>query len=241
MTDRSTLSVDVANPPLEFNVPYNGHNLTMKLYLWGTRYFNVEIISELENDDIGALADLLSHVLSGLYDSMGLVTGQPQQIHIDGFCLVGTRSFAQMNLGIPSFGREVEAAGLNLQDWTSLVVGSPQLRAAIRDIRLAMQTPGEAAVHCFRSIERIRQAFSVKATDRKQTWSLLAEALNLRRSWLDTYTSHATAVRHGELVELNLEERNRCFAQAAQVVIRYAVYLKTGKLKLSAPKFPELA
>jgi hypothetical protein len=116
----------------------------------------------------------------------------------------------------------------------------PCVEAALRDIRLGMQTPGEAALHCYRAIERVKRSFSTDTDDRIQAWGRLREALNLDRTWLDTYTAHATALRHGEIVELDLEHRNRCFAQAVTVVIRYAAYLKGGNQTLPAATFPVL-
>ena len=175
-----------------------------------------------------------------LYDSVGLSTGRPLNVKLKGYSVAGTKSFAKLTMGLPAFEHEIRQAGLSLHDWVGICVGSPQLRAGLRDIRLGMQTPGEAAAHCFRAIERIRQSFSISGGDRRETWGRLRDAHNIGRSWLDTYTAHATAVRHGELVELQLDERNRCLAQAATVIIRFAAYLKGGNRMLPTNAFPLL-
>jgi hypothetical protein len=237
---REFVRFDVLDPPLEFSVPLpNSDTLRIRLFLYGGSSFTVEATCG-SSPDISAIADIVRHVLAGLYDSAGLSEGVPSTIRLEGFSEAGSRKFAQLSQALPRFADTIRSAGLQLNDWMVLSVGSPQLRAALRDIRLAMQTPGEAAVHCFRAIERVRQAFSTSSGDRKATWDRLREALNVSRAWLDTYTAHATAVRHGELLELPLEERNRCFAQAATVVIRYAAYLKRGKNNLPSSTFPLL-
>lgn len=226
---------------MEFSVPLANNNaLTIRLFLFGSPSFTIEAACNIGGPDAGTVADIVSHVLAGLYDSVGLSEGLPCTVRLEGFSEPGSRRFAKLTQALPRFADMIHSAGLELNDWMALCVGSPQLRAALRDVRLGMQTPGEAAVHCFRAIERIRQAFSVKSSDRKATWDRLRRALNINRAWLDTYTAHATAVRHGELLELPLDERNRSFAQAATVVIRYAAYLKAGKNDLSSNLFPPL-
>jgi hypothetical protein len=235
--NREFISFNIANPPLQVNIPLEGNNLLLKFFWFGSPSFNVEVTSDRDIENFGQLSNILSHTLAGLYDSIGLAQGIPCSVRIEGFSNVGSRTFAQISDGLPGFGEAIKAAGLELNDWISLCIGNPQIRACLRDIRLGMQTPGEAAVHCFRAIERVRQAFSTKVGDRKKTWELLGEALNLHRSWLDTYAKHATAVRHGELLELEFDERNKCFAQAATVVIRYAAFLKNNKAKLSTTTF----
>jgi hypothetical protein len=208
--------------------------------LFGAPSFVVEVVSNRDVADISRLADIVSHTLAGLYDSVGLSMGRPLAVKLEGFSTVGSKTFGKIVPGLPTFAEAIQLAGLTINDWVNLCVGNPQIRAGLRDIRLGMQTPGEAAVHCFRAIERIRQSFSNKGGDRKETWERLRDSLNINRSWLDTYTAHATAVRHGELVELGLEERNKCFAQAATVIIRFAAYVRDGRRALPTTPFPLL-
>jgi hypothetical protein len=237
---RETVKFDIKDPPLQFSIPLDNDTLTMKLWLFGAPSFTVEIVSNHDIVDVGRLADIISHTLAGLYDSVGLSMGRPLAVRLEGFSIVGSKTFGKFAVGNPAFLEAIQTAGLSTHDWVTLCVSSPHLRAGLRDIRLGMQTPGEAAVHCFRAIERIRQSFSSAAGDRKRTWGRLQDSLNINRSWLDTYTAHATAVRHGELVELGPEERNKCFAQAATVIIRFAVYVKGGRQPLSTTTFPPL-
>jgi hypothetical protein len=237
---RQFMRLDVADPPLRFVLPLDNVTLKASLFLYGDTAFNVEVVSPRDTEDPGRVADLLIHTMSGLYDSIGLSAGQAFAVRLEGYFLAGTKKSAQISYSLPKFDTDIQAAGLQVHDWVTLAVSSPQLRAALRDIRLAMQTPGEVAVHCYRSIERIRQFFSVGGVDRKNTWALLASAINVERSWLDSYTAHATAVRHGELIELELVERDKCLAQAATVVIRFAAFLKGGNKNLTAPNFPDL-
>jgi len=236
---RRTVNLDVKNPPLRFSIPFDDQLLNASLFLYGTTAFNVEVASQREIDDVGRLADLLLHIMSGLYDALGLSVGGPLEVRIAGFWDLKSGKCGAVSFSLPSFSEEISAAGLGIHDWVSIVVSSPQLRAALRDIRLAMETPVDTAVHCYRAIERIRQFFA-KSKGRKESWESLAAALNVQRTWLDSYTSHATAVRHGELVSLQTKERDNCLSQAAVVAIRFAAYLKGGR-NLRAPEFPQLS
>lgn len=214
--------------------------MLMRLYLFGSPYFNVEVTTETEGDNIAEIADIVAQVFSGVYDSMGLLTGHPQQVRVDGYSLVGTRTFAQFSFSLPNFEADMRNAGLVINDWMALSVGNPELMGALRDIRFAMMWPGEVAVHCYRAIERIRQRFSTGGGNKARLWEALALALDVQRSWLDIFNAHATALRHGELVSLEVDERNRCLTQAATVLIRYAAYVKGGRVPLTAPAFPLL-
>jgi hypothetical protein len=240
MSQRHTVNLDVRNPPLQFDFsPEANVQARARLYLFGGNAFNVDVVSNRAQEDPGKLADILMHVLCGLYDAVGLSIGKPHQINYEGFINLDDGTFAQIQAGLPAFARDIEAAGLSVHDWVSLCMGNPQLRAALRDVRLAMETPGEVAVHCYRAIERVRQSFA-HAGNRKQSWDSLATAINVQRSWLDSYTAHATAVRHGELIELPSAERDACLRQAAIVIIRFAAYRKGNNANLVAPRFPSL-
>jgi hypothetical protein len=238
---RKTVNFDVQNPPLRFNIMYEGMELTASLILYGTVAFNVEVTSQHDVGDLGKLGDVVQAVMAGLYDSVGLSIGAPLEVRLAGVWEVSTGRSGPFTVALPTFDSEIANAGLNTNDWISIGVNSPQLRAALQDIRLAMQTPGEVPAHCYRAIERIRQVFSAAGEEgRNPSWARLRTALNMEKSWLNSYRSHAEAARHGELVLLTREERDACLRQAATVVIRFAAYLKANGVNLSAPVFPLL-
>jgi len=238
---RRTVNLDVKDPPLRFSIPYDDQLLKASLLLYGTTAFNVEVACQREIEDIGRLADILIHTMSGLYDAIGLSVGGALEVRLAGFWNSNSGKCGAVSFSLPNFSEEIAAAGLGVQDWVSIAVSSPQLRAALRDIRIAMETPVDTAVHCYRAIERIRQVFS-KSKGRKESWELLATALNIHRTWLDSYTAHATAARHGELVSLKTSrERDDCLSQSAVVVIRFAAYLKGGSQNLGPPQFAQLS
>ncbi len=235
------VNLEVENPPIELIVPFDGQLLNVKIFMFGSQGFHLEVTSDELLTDIGRVAGTLGNAMSGFYDALGLSVGNPLTVRLDGYQLVGSRIFAKVSQSLPQFSEAIRQAGIKPHDWISLALQSEHLTAALRDIRLAMQTPNEAAIHCYRAIERVRHAFSHGERDRSIAWARLREALCLERSWLDTYASHATAVRHGELTSLTVEERNRCLTQAATVAIRYAAYLKGGNQNLSTVTFPLLA
>jgi hypothetical protein len=238
---RHFVSLNVENPPLRFSFSDEANvNLTASLFLFGGNSFNVEVESNRSQEDPGRLANQLMHIMSGLWDALGLSVGKPHNLTFEGFINLDNKQSGQLTPALPTFAALIDAAGLSPHDWISLSVSSPQLRAALRDIRLAMETPGEAAVHCYRAIERIRQYFA-RTVDRKHSWQSLADALNVQRTWLDSYTTNATAVRHGELIELDNPHRDACFEQAASVVIRFAAFIKGGHANLTAPRFQLLS
>ena len=235
-----TVMLEVRDPPLRLSIVLKGVPLEVKILMFGTPAFYLHVTSEQPLTDIPFVAGVLTNAMSGLYDALGLSTGIPLSVKLDGYQLVGSNTFATISPSLPRFGEAISQAGLNPHDWVVLAIQSEHLTAALRDLRLAMQTSADVATHCFRAIERIRHAFSTGDRDRSLSWGRLREALCLDRSWLDTYADHATAVRHGELMALTLEDRDKCLTQAATVAIRYAVYLKGGTQNLSPLAFPLL-
>lgn len=234
------VSLEVRDPPLRLSIVIGGISLEVRILMFGTPALYLEVTTEEPLTDVGFIAGVLGDAMSGLYDALGLSVGFPLSVKIDGYQLAGSNTFASFSLSLPRFGEAISQAGLNPHDWTMLALQSKHLTAALRDLRLAMLASGEAATHCYRSIERIRHAFSTGERDRSLSWERLRQALCLDRSWLDTYAEHATAVRHGELMGLTLEDRDRCLTQAATVAIRYAAYLKGGSQNLSPLAFPLL-
>jgi hypothetical protein len=235
-----TIMLEVSDPPLRLALNINGMPLEVKIIMFGVPAFYLHVTSEQPLTDIPFVAGVLGNAMSGLYDALGLSTGIPLSVKLDGFQLVGSNTFASFSPSLPRFGEAISEAGLNPPDWVMRALQSEHLTAALRDLRLAMQTSADVATHCYRAIERVRHAFSRGERDRGPSWGRLREALCLDRSWLDTYADYATAVRHGALMALTLEERDKCLTQAATVAIRYAVYLKGGAQNLSPPAFPLL-
>jgi hypothetical protein len=235
-----TITLDIRDPPLRLSIVLSGTPLEVKIIMFGTPAFYLHVTSEQPLTDIPFIAGVLGNAMSGLYDALGLSVGVALSVRLDGYQLVGSNTFAQFSPSLPRFGEAISQAGLDPHDWIMLALQSEHLTAALRDLRLAMQTSTDVATHCYRAIERIRHSFSTGERDRSISWGRLREALCLDRSWLDTYAEHATAVRHGELMALTLEERDKCLTQAATVAIRYAVYLKGGAQSLSPLAFPLL-
>jgi hypothetical protein len=235
-----TITFDVRNPPLTLSILLNGMPLDVKILMFGTPAFYLHVTCEHPLTDISTVAGALGDALSGLYDAMGLSMGVALSVKLDGFQLVGSNTFARISTSLPKFDVAIAQAGLDVNDWVVLSIQSKHLTAALRDLRLAMQTSADVATHCYRAIERIRHAFSNGERDRSPSWERLRDALSLERAWLNTYADHATAVRHGEIMALSIEERDRCLTQAATVAIRYAAYLKGGEQNLPRSRFPLL-
>lgn len=237
---RATINWNISDPPLEIDLPFKDQLLRLRLFMYNNPAMMVAVEASHPIRDIGDLGGALSHTLWGLWDAVGLSMGQPISITVDGFAEVGSRAFAKYSWLIPKFEQIIEDAGLSPNDWISLCVKSPYIRAALRDLRFAMSAPDDAAVHCFRAIERIRFTFENSNISRKASWGALRTALNVSRPWLSTYVDHATATRHGEVRPLTLDERTACIVQAGTLLVRFAAYLANGSHSLAVDRFPVL-
>lgn len=111
-----TVTLEVQNPPLELGLSFDGVWLSVKIFMYGSHAFHLEVTTEEPLVDIGRVAGGLSNAMSGLYDALGLATGNPLTLRLDGFQLVGTRTFGAFSQSLPHFGEAIRLAGLNPHD-----------------------------------------------------------------------------------------------------------------------------
>jgi hypothetical protein len=109
----------------------------------------------------------------------------------------------------------------------------PQLLArAVRDINSAVRDAGDAAFHCYRAVESVKEYFQVTrfAGDEKKkcpAWQETWQTLKLDKSILGDMKEAADTVRHGGTVAPNLQAQEKWIAAASLVVQRFADFLAT--------------
>jgi hypothetical protein len=99
------------------------------------------------------------------------------------------------------------------------------VRAALADLRLAILEQAHAAYLCYRVAETIRQHFVHEKQTRDASWAAMHDALRTSRSDLDTFSSIATAVRHGEFRDIDRATGQNYLRIASQFVEAFFSYL----------------
>jgi hypothetical protein len=121
-----------------------------------------------------------------------------------------------------------------------IVLSSPPLFFALRDLIETITLPHRAPTNCARAVETIRNLLTPNA-DRKLQWAALRNALNLDERYLRLITDQSTAPRHGDhgfidgIVTVEITRR------AWVIMNRFLAYRKSGNQPLSLIDFPLLA
>src|SRR5688500_10396943 len=90
-------------------------------------------------------------------------------------------------------------------------------------------------------MEDIMNSFSKsEKDDRKNSWTLLGESINIARELIDPVTELSKSNRHGKPVEQSFSDRQLCIQTAIIVLQRYLHYIKQGKVKFDNQRFPEI-
>ena len=127
-------------------------------------------------------------------------------------------------------GRELGAAvtadeiSLNI----NAALASAHLRLALADLALARAREADAAFHCGRALEHVRQWVAernqVTGLDKAAAWELMRNTLGLKRDDLQAITQESTAPRHGEVKEVSRDDQLEWLI-ATRDVIRKAIAL----------------
>lgn len=109
-------------------------------------------------------------------------------------------------------------------DWSRL------LARAVRDINSAVRDAGDAAFHCYRAVESVKEFFHLTRfggdeDKRSLAWQETWQAIGVDRNILGDMKDAADMVRHGGSVPPNLQAAAKWIAAASLVVQRFAEFL----------------
>jgi hypothetical protein len=92
MSSTQFTQLQIDNPPLELAVDFEGDCLHMRLFLFGSVSFIVQVAAREHH--LSELAEIVTNVLGGQYDATSIYTGAPCMIRVLGVVTAGTRNFA---------------------------------------------------------------------------------------------------------------------------------------------------
>jgi len=112
------------------------------------------------------------------------------------------------------------------------------LRRSLADLRAAILSPDDTPFFCFRAVEAlVRQFPGTKGNAR----AAMCATLRVDDSWIVRWLQKpANDIRHGAVVPVTDEQRQRSFLAAHEVIERYMVWRSSGGAALTDGEFPRL-
>jgi len=159
-----------------------------------------------------ALRDFLQRFVDGVIDTISFLTGRHLEAKIESAVVPGgeKHSFESRIPEATHIGED-----RNIAEETNRVTtqfegqSGTYLRLALKDYRSALAHPFDTGFYCYRSIESIRQSFSSETAPDVESWETMRTELDIKRRNLDYVKEFADDRRHGDLVEMDNEERRR--------------------------------
>lgn len=154
-------------------------------------------------------------------------------------------SFAQtFGVRLEITGEDLEQRARQFSDLAPIIAYSPYVPLALSDLRLAIKSPIDTAVYCYRAFESILHDFEVgpdSGGKGKYDIKRMGKELNIGSAKkLKTYLGkHAGARRHGDAVVISWEERRDVMKRVWFLMDRYLEYLKRARTPLPKTEFPE--
>jgi hypothetical protein len=116
---------------------------------------------------------------------------------------------------------------------------SPNISAALEDLRKAIREPGDTCVNCYRAVESIRQEYLGEGPEsssaRQRSWARLREVTGVEESELRWLEKLATPRRHGRPVDLSHADREHALRLARRVVEQYCLSGQADRLGAGSP------
>lgn len=233
------VSFDIKNPPLRLTIDSSVGKFNYTLQLNNTADIVVVVETETEIADVNTLLNLVRFFTQSFYDTALLLSGVACSVNFTSVYLPN-KSLAQINTQDVSSWLPTNIFDFQTEELFELK-NDPIVRVAITDIRYACIEPDLTALFSFRAIEGIMNSFGEhQKDDRKNSWVLLRENLNIARELIDPVTELSKSNRHGKPLEQSFSDRQLCIQTAMIILQRYLHYIKEGKIKLDNQRFPEI-
>jgi hypothetical protein len=125
---------------------------------------------------------------------------------------------------------EAKAGPVQPDELYRRALASPELTAALADLREAIRQPLATGFYCYRAIETLRRPFEQEGASTAENWQRFRGALRLDEEGLKALANHSKRERHGEqLPVITSEFRVKAMRYARTVVERFVAYLQTGQ------------
>lgn len=131
--------------------------------------------------------------------------------------------------------------GSSLADVLRIVVTSPPLYLALRDLIEAATQFHRAPASAARAIEALRHSVAPDETDRKKQWKMFEELLRVEQSYMEIIKKSSIGPRHGDPVHIPGAITADLSMRAWTIMNRYLEFRKRGaKRALPVSEFPVL-
>lgn len=95
------------------------------------------------------------------------------------------------------------------------------LQRAMSDFKSALALPNDTSFYCFRAIESLRHHF---AGDKSSQWEKMRESLKIDKLKISAIQDYADALRHGQSIPQNWEQRKADLITTHEIIKRYISY-----------------
>jgi hypothetical protein len=129
----------------------------------------------------------------------------------------------------------------NLDAILKIVLGTPNLFSAIKDLIEAIREPHVGAVNCARAIERIRHLSAAPGSSRAHAWKQLRHNLGIEQEYLEFVTSYSPGPRHGDPQHIPGNIASEITLRAWTIMNRFLEFRMRGDQPLPSSEFPILS
>jgi hypothetical protein len=186
-------------------------------------------------EDVATFRNEVASVVQGFLDSLGFLLAIPLQAEVRSILIGGDpvqlalyrQSWPDL-LEDPQSPPQVKAADLELFNVATVEV--LEARAALADLRAALQYPNDTGFYAYRAVESVRQWFveddkADKGTAKARSWTAMREALGLDSGQMNRLKQLAAARRHGAVAPPTEAERLEALRIARPAVKAFVDYL----------------
>lgn len=183
--------------------------------------------------DRGVVRMLARQLVQSAVDHIGFIEAAGYEVEVH------TVVPADAPVGHPTLGFSVSEQASDqdqvrrralLQNLPSHLSGDINLVAALANLRVAIRDPQHAAFFTYRVAETIRQHFKTPGNESASaSWTAMHAALATTKEDLDALTPIATAVRHGESLDVTEEAAASHTALALRYIERFLEHLATTR------------
>ncbi len=188
-------------------------------------------------DDVMTLKNQVQSVVSSLADIVGWLNGCGYVAEITSYA----SSEAQGVFGVQIPVLSAKKSRLDATTIFGLVLSGLDgiyLRRSFADLRSAILSPDDTPFFCFRAVEAVTKHFP--GTKAKARASMCA-SLRVDDGWVVAWLQRpANEIRHGAVIPVTDEGRQRSLLAAWEVIERYMVWRISGEAAFPADEFPRL-
>jgi len=175
-------------------------------------------------EDVLEMKNRVTRSVRNLADSLGFVTAAALDIEIIS-CITPDGAHHVFNTAFDGLLDQDIGTPESLLVFNELIAHanrSGYIRMALADLRSAIREPLDTCVNCYRAMESIRHDYLEGDVDtgsaRRASWTRMRDALGLPKEDLRWLEERATPRRHGRVIDVTGDERQRALGIARKAL-----------------------